>query len=228
MTPSADPVDVFVHTGPAEWWQVLAALGPLAVLLAALIGAVISLRTLRQRAVADSAALAQKREADNRSEWWNRTQWALDSSLSADPRRAELGLGVLAVLAESGLASPEELEIITVAWEDPLTLAPPPAATALAPEAIRPGREAASPRPQCTNRSREAPPRHRPAPRPGHSGLGQGPCRGAAAPRPLDGPPSGLPRSVDTGVRAILSLSPEGETHQAASEPAAPVVSLVT
>ena len=146
MTPPADPVDVVVHTGPAEWWQVLAALGPLAVLLAALIGAVISLHTLRQRADADTAALAQKREADNRSEWWNRTQWALDSSLSADPRRAELGLGVLAVLAESGLASPEELEIITVAWEDPLTLAllGAPAATALAPEGTTPGREAAS------------------------------------------------------------------------------------
>ena len=109
-----------------------------------LIGAVISLHTLRQRAGADTAALAQKREADNRSEWWNRTQWALDSSLSADPRRAELGLGVLAVLAESGLASPEELEIITVAWEDPLTLAPAPAGTALAPEGVRPGREAVS------------------------------------------------------------------------------------
>ncbi|MET1066295.1 MAG: hypothetical protein ABWX85_15185 [Arthrobacter sp.] len=124
MTPSADPVDVFVHTGPAEWWEVLAALGPLAVLLAALIGALISLRTLKERAAADTAALAQKREADNRSEWWNRTQWALDSSLSADPPRAELGLAVLAVLAESGLATPEELEIITVAWEDPLTFAP--------------------------------------------------------------------------------------------------------
>lgn len=143
MTPSADPVDVFVHTGPAEWWQVLAALGPLAVLLAAVIGAVVSLRTLRHRAIADSATLSQQREADNRSEWWSRTQWALDSSLSADPRRAELGLGVLAVLADSRLASPEELEIITVAWADPLTLAPA-AATARAREAVRPVREAAS------------------------------------------------------------------------------------
>lgn len=142
MTPSTDSADVFVHTGPAEWWQVLAALGPLAVLLAAVIGAAVSLRTLRHRALADSAALSQQREADNRSEWWNRTRWALDSSLSTDPRRAELGLGVLAVLADSGLASPEELEIITVAWEDPLT--PAPAATARAPEAVRPGRGAAS------------------------------------------------------------------------------------
>ena len=144
MTPSPAPIDVFVQTGPAEWWQVLAALGPLAVLLAAVIGAAVSLRTLQQRAAADTAALAQQREADNRSEWWNRTQWALDSSLSEDPRRAELGLGVMAVLADSGLASPEELKIITVAWEDPLDRAPdrqtviPPSETAV------PGQRAAS------------------------------------------------------------------------------------
>ena len=143
MTPSPAPVTV-VQTGPAEWWQVLAALGPLAVLLAAVIGAVISLRSLQQRAAADTAALAQQREADNRSEWWHRAQWALDSSLSADPRRAELGLGVLAVLADSALASPEELEIITVAWEDPLDRAPA-RPTALPPsEAAASGQRAAS------------------------------------------------------------------------------------
>lgn len=144
MTPSPAPIDVFVQTGPAEWWQVLAALGPLAVLLAAVIGAVISLRTLQQRAAADTAGLAQKREADNRSEWWHRTQWALDSSLSDDPRRAELGLGVLAVLAESGLASPEELEIITVAWEEPLDRAPARPTIVPPPEAAVPGHRAAS------------------------------------------------------------------------------------
>ncbi|MET1088009.1 MAG: hypothetical protein ABWY04_12955 [Arthrobacter sp.] len=138
MTPSPAPVDVVVQTGPAQWWEVLAALGPLAVLLAALIGAAVSLRTLQQRSAADTAALAQQRAADNRGEWWNRTQWALDSSLSADPRRAELGLGILAVLADSGLASPEELRIITVAWTDPLELAAarptlvPPSETAAA------------------------------------------------------------------------------------------------
>ncbi|MDR7080774.1 hypothetical protein J2X01_000043 [Arthrobacter ginsengisoli] len=144
MTPSADPVEVFVQTGPAEWWQVLAALGPLAVLIAALIGAVISLRTLNQRAAADTAALAQQREADNRSEWWHRTQWALDSSLSADPNRAELGLGIMAVQAESELASPEELEIITVAWVDPLDRAPARPTIVPAPEAAAPGNRAAS------------------------------------------------------------------------------------
>jgi hypothetical protein len=144
VTPSPVPVAVVVQTGPAEWWQVLAALGPLAVLLAAAIGAAVSLRTLTQRAAADAAALAQQREADNRSEWWNRTQWALDSSLSSDPRRAELGLGVLAVLADSGLASPEELEIITVAWTDPLDRAPAQPTVVPPAEAAVPGYRAAS------------------------------------------------------------------------------------
>ena len=144
MTPSPVPVDVVVQAGPAEWWEVLAALGPLAVLLAAAIGAAVSLRTLKQRAAADTAALAQQREADNRSEWWTRTQWALDSALSADPRRAELGLGVLAVLADSGLASPEELRIITVAWEDPLDRGPARPSIAPPSEAAVSGHRAAS------------------------------------------------------------------------------------
>jgi hypothetical protein len=144
VTPSPAPVAVVVQTGPAEWWEVLAALGPLAVLLAAAIGAAVSLRTLTQRAVADTAALAQQREADNRSEWWNRAQWALDSSLSGDPRRAELGLGVLAELADSGLASPEELRIIKVAWQDPLDRAPARPAIVPPSEAAVPGHRSAS------------------------------------------------------------------------------------
>jgi hypothetical protein len=116
VNPSPSPVDVFVHSD-VEWWQVLAALGPLAVLLGAVLAAVIGWNTLQQRTAADTRALAQKSEADNR------TQWALDSSLSENPRRAELGLGITAILAESELASAEELEIISVAWEDPLEVA---------------------------------------------------------------------------------------------------------
>ena len=144
MTPSPAPVDVVVQTGPAEWWEVLAALGPLAVLIAAVIGAAVSLRTLKHRAAADTAALAQQREADNRSEWWNRTQWAVDGALSEDPRRAELGLGVMAVLADSGLAGPEELQILTAAWQDPLDLAPARPAIVPPSEAALRGHRAAS------------------------------------------------------------------------------------
>jgi hypothetical protein len=112
-----------VDTGPAEWWQILAALGPLAVLLGALLAAFVGWNTLRQRTTADAKALAQKRESDNRAEWWKRTQWAIDSSMSDEPDRAKLGLRVMSVLAESTLAGPEELKIITSAWVDPLEVA---------------------------------------------------------------------------------------------------------
>lgn len=116
-TPSPSPIDVFIHPGPAEWWQVLGALGPLAVLLGALLAAFISWGTLRQRTVADALALAQKREADNRAEWWKRAQWALDHALGEDPDSKALGLAALAVLAHSELARPEELALLDIAWQ---------------------------------------------------------------------------------------------------------------
>jgi hypothetical protein len=122
-TPSPSPIHVIVDGGPAEWWQILAALGPLAVLLGALLAAFVGWNTLRQRTTADAKALAQKRESDNRAEWWKRTQWAIDSSMSDEPDRAKLGLRVMSVLAESTLAGPEELKIITSAWVDPLEVA---------------------------------------------------------------------------------------------------------
>lgn len=111
---------MFVHTGPAEWWQVLAALGPLAVLLGAALAALIGWNTLRQRTAADARALTQKSEADNRSEWWKRTQWALDAVLSGDKKRGTVGLKVLGVLGESPLAGPGELAVLEAAWKKPL------------------------------------------------------------------------------------------------------------
>jgi hypothetical protein len=121
-TVSPTPIEVLIESGPAEWWQVLAALGPLAILFGALLAAVISWRTLRQRTAADDLALAQKREADSRAEWWKRTQWAIDSSLSSDPDRARVGLGLMEVLAGTAPGA-EEVRIVTVAWEDPLEIA---------------------------------------------------------------------------------------------------------
>jgi hypothetical protein len=108
-TPSPTPIEVFVHTGPAEWWQILAALGPLAVLLGALVAGVIGWRTLKQKA-----------EADNRAEWWNRTQWALDAVYSGDKKRGTIGLKVLKVLGESELAGEGELAVLEAASEKPL------------------------------------------------------------------------------------------------------------
>ena len=98
-----------MYTGPAEWWQILAALGPLAVLLGAIIAGFIGWRTLQQKA-----------EADNRAEWWKRTQWALDAVHSGDRKRGTLGLKVLKVLGESELAGDGELAVLEAASEKPL------------------------------------------------------------------------------------------------------------
>jgi hypothetical protein len=126
--PSPGPLDVVVHSGPADWWVILAGLGPLAVLIAALLAFYINWRTLKQRTAADQTALDQKREADadalrqkteadSRAEWWRRTQWALDRALDPDEGTKALGLATLEVLARSELARTEELELFDIAWK---------------------------------------------------------------------------------------------------------------
>jgi hypothetical protein len=126
--PSPGPLDVVVHSGPADWWVILAGLGPLAVLIAALLAFYINWRTLKQRTAADKTALDQKRqadanalrqktEADSRAEWWRRTQWALDRALDPDEGTKALGLATLEVLARSELARNEELELFDIAWK---------------------------------------------------------------------------------------------------------------
>lgn len=102
---------------PAEWWQIVAALGPLAVLAGAALAAFIGWRTLRQKAAADALALKQRTRADDRAEWWKRAQWALDKALEADEDAKALGLASLAVLARSDLAREEELELLDIAWQ---------------------------------------------------------------------------------------------------------------
>lgn len=130
-TPSPGPVDVFVHAGPAEWWQIVAALGPLAILTGALLAALISWRTLRQRTAADALALSQRREADtsalqqktdadSRAEWWRRAQWAFEATMDEKPEKQDVGLAILELLNTSKLAGPEEAQIIAEAWKPPL------------------------------------------------------------------------------------------------------------
>lgn len=127
-SPSPGPLEVIVNSGPADWWVILAGLGPLAVLIAALLAFYINWRTLKQRTAADKTALEQKREADaqallqkteadSRAEWWRRTQWALDRALDGDEGTKALGLATLEVLARSELARNEELELFDMAWK---------------------------------------------------------------------------------------------------------------
>jgi hypothetical protein len=61
--------------------------------------------------------LRQKAIADDRAEWWKRTQWALDRALDEDEDIKALGLAALDVLARSELARNEELELLDIAWK---------------------------------------------------------------------------------------------------------------
>jgi hypothetical protein len=108
-TPSPSPIDVFVHNAPAADWQVWAAFAPL---IAAVIAALIAVFTLWQR-----------RRADNRAEWWRRAQWALDASMSDEPRRAEMGQQAINLLGRSKLATPEDGVLLKIGTEDPLEAA---------------------------------------------------------------------------------------------------------
>lgn len=83
----------------------------------AVLAAFVGWRTLRQKAVADAQALRQRTRADDRAEWWKRTQWALDKALEADEDAKAIGLASLAVLARSDLAREEELELLDIAWQ---------------------------------------------------------------------------------------------------------------
>lgn len=101
-------------TGP-EWLQYVAAFAPLSTLLAALIAGWIAWRTL-----------AQRREADRRDQWWQRTQWAISLAMDPDFSRAVVGLIALKHLAASDLCTGEDyqmLDKIGGAKIDALTLA---------------------------------------------------------------------------------------------------------
>ncbi len=101
-------------TGP-EWLQYVAAFAPLSTLLAALVAGWIAWRTL-----------AQRREADRRDQWWQRTQWAISLAMDPDFSRAVVGLIALKHLAASDLCTAEDYEMLDKiggAKIDALTLA---------------------------------------------------------------------------------------------------------
>jgi hypothetical protein len=104
-----EPLEVVVRNDAPDGWDVLASLGPLAILIAALIAAFIGWRSMQTQA-----------EANRRAQWWERAEWALDASVSSSMDRRVIGLGVLALLAESTLAGEEEARILQVASNDSL------------------------------------------------------------------------------------------------------------
>ncbi len=133
MNPIPSPIPVTVVGAPPEWWQILGALSPLAVLVAAIVAAIVGLLSLRQKA-----------RSDNRSEWWRRAQWALDASLSRSRSEAEMGQKAIEILGHSELASREELALLKVGTEDALLAAAAASATRAVVSSQRPASVPAS------------------------------------------------------------------------------------
>ena len=104
--------------GP-QWWDPFAVLTPLGALTAAVVAAVIGWRNLKgqERALratvrGNEKTLRQRSEADARSEWWRRTQWALDATTSDNTVMYQYGVGMLDILARSELAGAEEARLL--------------------------------------------------------------------------------------------------------------------
>ena len=105
------------------WWEIAAALSPLAVLIGAVVTLWIGLASVRrqrnnaEKQSADNRkAMAERRRADDRAEWWKRVQWALDASLSDQVKRQDLGFKMLDRLTAAGKVDDEDLTLLDPAW----------------------------------------------------------------------------------------------------------------
>ena len=77
-------------------------LGPIATALAAVVALIVGI-----------IAVTQKSKADRRDQWWKRAQWAIEQTFAeSNEEKQALGFRVLQVLADSKLASPEELLLL--------------------------------------------------------------------------------------------------------------------
>lgn len=100
-------IDVVAHAEPAEWWQILVAFTPLAAILG--ITAVIVWYAVRGLASSGVAGV------ENRSDWWDRAEWALDMALDDNPARRNVGLAVLEQLGSSNVIANEDAKIVAQA-----------------------------------------------------------------------------------------------------------------
>lgn len=91
-------------TGPA--------LGGLGALMAALLLAVVTLRTSRDRRNDATKDRDAERERTRREEWFRRLQWAQGLTSSEDVDTQDAGFKVLIFLASSGLATADDLELL--------------------------------------------------------------------------------------------------------------------
>lgn len=123
-----EPAPIIVQSGgEPQWWEIVGALAPLAILLAAVITGVVgwlsfrqSQRALEQEIQDDRLNFEQKALADQKNQWWERVQWALDSAFSGDGNRKAAGMAMIRVLSEPEWLTKEEILLLDAAWREVL------------------------------------------------------------------------------------------------------------
>lgn len=89
-------IDVIVHTGPAEWWQVAAAIGPHAVILG-LAAVALGCWLFRSASRPNAATAATKAGG------WDLARWAMEAAMDQDLKRRKTGRAALEQLRGSHL-----------------------------------------------------------------------------------------------------------------------------
>ncbi|MCI0140664.1 hypothetical protein KNN17_03635 [Arthrobacter bambusae] len=98
-------IDVVIQAEAVEWWQVVAALTPLAALL---LPVFVVLRLCK-------STTAPAAESERHAEWWSRAEWAMDMALDHNPERQKVGLAVLNQLSSDRLVGKEDAHIVAEA-----------------------------------------------------------------------------------------------------------------
>lgn len=87
------------------WMEVVRAIGPA-------VGSLLIFATAATAAIVAWKTYRQRKEADERAEWWRRTQWAIDYASDHDLEKGRIGLRTLRFLMSSDLASPEDKSMV--------------------------------------------------------------------------------------------------------------------
>ena len=93
------------------WYEVASTIATLVAAIGAIGAIIVGIFTIRQRA-----------DADARSQWWSRVQWAVDLSFDEERSRRTVGFEALALLARSSLARAGDLEFLRGLTLEPLAV----------------------------------------------------------------------------------------------------------
>ena len=99
-----DSIDYVVHSAPAEWWEIVAAIGPYLVIIAVAAGALVH-RLLRPAPRHDFTSAKA-------SAGWGMAQWAMEAAMDPDPKRRKRGRAVLEQLSGSHLLDEDSSRIV--------------------------------------------------------------------------------------------------------------------